>query len=286
MMFRSHQRKRSATGMVRVIHPFPVVMVIATSILLTLVLRGGGPGSGFLLRVVLVVLTSQIAIGALNDYRDRFDDALGQPGKPIPSGKIAPGTALWMVRGSLLTFLPLALSFGPLAFCLIAFGTFAGISYDLWLKRTAFSVLGYIAGFLSLFTWIAVITGEFSPRMFVVYPVGALIVVVAHLAQSFPDIETDSSLGQHGLAVVLGPLRTLRTIRTLWGSTAGIAIVVSLAVHSPAAAALAAIGSLIGAAGLLSAGNATESPPARRRLFLTIAPSVALLALSCLLSIR
>src|SRR5581483_12041077 len=99
-------------GWLRVIHAFPVATVIVTTGLLLAVLGGSRLGPAGLARGILAVLMTQIATGALNDYIDRERDAVTQPDKPIPSGEVSPGFALFLTSTSLALFIPLAASFG------------------------------------------------------------------------------------------------------------------------------------------------------------------------------
>ncbi len=73
---------------------------------------------------------------ALNDWADREEDGIDRPHRPIPSGRIAPGSAL--TAAVVLTGAGLALSAaagrGPLALATALAGTVW--SYDLYFKHT------------------------------------------------------------------------------------------------------------------------------------------------------
>jgi len=203
---------RRVVGAVRLVHPFPVGAVVLTSALLVVVAHRGNPGLFFLTRAALVVLLSQISVGSLNDYLDRDLDRRVQPEKPIPSGVILPGTALFISLASMVALVPMAATFGTVAFALTVLGTAAGLLYDLWLKPTPFSWVSYLVGFMSLVTWIWVIAGHLTSAFLLAYPAGLLLVLVAHLAQSFPDIESDRETNQLGPAARLGPSLTFSAI--------------------------------------------------------------------------
>lgn len=276
---------RYLAGAVEVIHPFPVLVVMVTSAVLLVLAARGRPAPLLAVRVLGVILLSQLAVGALNDYEDREVDARAQPDKPIPSGRFPAGAALGLTWVSLILIVPLAATFGVAALALACVGTAGGLAYDLWLKPTALSFIGYLVGFLSLFTWIWLVTGRLNPEVLLIYPAGALIVITAHLAQSYPDVESDRAVGQGGLAARLGAAWTLRLIFALFTCLAvGVAAIVASTGTYAAAAPLVIAIALGLAAGLMSHG-APDSPTRRERLFHLVAPALALLAVATLLSI-
>ena len=278
-------RYRQVLGTIRLIHVFPTAVVVVTSLFLILIVHGGNPGRGFMLRAGSVVLLSQIAVGALNDYVDRELDAQLQPDKPIPSALVSPALALGLVIVSLILIVPAGLTFGTGAFAVAAIGTFAGLAYDLWLKPTPLSFLGYIGGFLSLLTWVWLVAGHFSLWLVPLYPAAVLLLVAAHLAQSLPDIETDRTVGLHGLAVVLGPARSVRIIEMFY-------LVAALGGLGVAALArsVSAFGLVVLSMGVLAFARRLEperphSRARRVRFFHAIAAGIALQGLGSLLAI-
>ncbi|GAC1631744.1 MAG: hypothetical protein NVS4B2_16000 [Chloroflexota bacterium] len=262
-------------GAVRLIHPFPVALVVVTSEVLLLVAHHGSPGASTLWRSGSVVLLSQIAVGALNDRRDWRLDAIAQPRKPIPSGLIEPRHATAIVIASLLALVPFAATFGPIAFCLTALGTAAGLAYDVWLKPTRFSIAGYIVGFLALITWIWVVAGHITGAFLAVYPVGTFLLLSAHLAQSFPDIESDRRTGQHGLASRLGMRMTYWSILVPLLISAPGGFVLSLVLGSPWGMALNAVALALAGGGLSLHERVLHDLHARLILFRLTAPAIA-----------
>ena len=277
---------RRLIGAVRLVHPFPVAIVVVTFVGLALIASDHGIHPVELARVALVVLLTQIPVGALNDYVDRFADAQTQPSKPLPAGLATPRTALSLTVVSLIALIPAALTFGWVSLLVILIGTGAGLAYDLWLKPTPVSFAAYLVGFLALFTWVWMVMGRLTPWFPVVYPAGALLLVAAHLAQSFPDIETDRELGHRGLATVLGPEWTFRLILLFVGTVGSGGVVLAALSRSYPGLALAGAGL---AAALLSACLYREtivSREARVRMFRLIAPAIGVLALGCVLALR
>ncbi|MEO7000413.1 MAG: UbiA family prenyltransferase, partial [Ktedonobacterales bacterium] len=89
-----------ALGLLQVTHPLPSALyVLAVAIFSTLAasVHHHLPDGGMLARALIGVACAQIAVGSLNDYRDRASDALHQPDKPIARGVIAPWEALALV---------------------------------------------------------------------------------------------------------------------------------------------------------------------------------------------
>jgi 4-hydroxybenzoate polyprenyltransferase len=243
------------------------------------------PAPAFLARALGIVLFSQVAVGALNDYVDRSVDARTQPDKPIPAGLVPPAYALLLTAGSIVGLIILGSTFGRVPLLLAAVGTGGGLAYDVWLKPTPFSFLGYVVAFLCLVTWIWVIVGRFGSWFFLVYPPGGLLLTTAHLANSLPDIETDRRLGQRGLAAILGPETTLNAILLFY--SAGILDALALAaIARSIGASLFAVASFV----LLSAiwllkPRAVTHREAQKLVFRLVAPGVGLLALSSLISL-
>lgn len=272
-------------GLVRLIHPFPVTIVVATTVLLVVLFHRGTTGFVFMLRAAGVILSSQITVGALNDYVDRDRDAAVQPRKPIPSGLVPARAALALSLLALILFIPLAATFGALAFGMIALGTAAGIAYDLWLKPTPLSFTAYLVGFLSLITWIWLIDSRFTAGYLLIYPLGALLLIAAHLAQSFPDIETDRAVDSRGLAAILGPVRTFGLIAAAYVTVAAAAIVLAVFAHTYAALAMALVAGVILVPVTRLGIAGTDNHDTRVRIFHLVAPGIGLLAIASLLAL-
>ena len=79
----------------------------------------------------------QASIGALNDLHDRDADAVGQPWKPIPSGRVGLGAARSVAVAGALVGVGGSLVLGPATLLVGLAGYGLGVAYDLGLKRTA-----------------------------------------------------------------------------------------------------------------------------------------------------
>ena len=282
-MTQGRQYAHRAWAAVRLIHVFPTLTVISGSALLLVVAHGGLPAMVVLARAVAVVAGSQVAVGALNDYLDRHDDARYQPDKPLPSGEVSTTTAKRMVAVGIVVCCAGALTFGIASFVVAAIGLLSGLVYDFGLKRTPFSPVSYIVSFLSLLTWIWLVGGRLSWSLIVVYPLGAALLLAAHLANALPDVPSDTALGQRGLAVILGPARALRLTLAITSGAVGLAFAYSVVQRVVAGAVLAMLaGGLVALAGT----RASPSGADRRSLqvaFHCLAPAIVLCAASWLL---
>jgi 4-hydroxybenzoate polyprenyltransferase len=274
----------STIAAVRLIHVFPSVTVIVASVLLTFVAFRGTPPLGLLLRGVAVVAASQVAVGALNDYIDRHDDAQTQPDKPLPSGLVGTPTALALVAGGIAVCCALALTFGPTAFGIATLGLASGLAYDLRLKRTPFSPLTYIVSFLSLFTWIWTVTGAITWRVVAVYPLGACLLLAAHLANALPDATTDAALGQRGLVVLLGPRRALNIVLLISAGAVACTIAFCAIQGVTVGIILSLVSGILVGIAVQVARRSELNRPALQLIFKCVAPAIALTAAAFLLA--
>lgn len=276
---------RRIVAVTRLIHPFPVGTVLVTSAALLAVALRAAPSPGLFARAMIVVLLSQIAVGALNDYTDRETDAWTQPEKPIPSGLVSPREALVLAVVAGLALPVAAAPFGGWSIVIASLGTAAGLAYDLGLKRSPLSFLAYVVAFLCLVTWIWLIAGRLSPVFFAIYPAGVCLLTAAHLANAFPDIEIDRSLGQRGLGVVLGPGPTLAAILVLYAGVAAASLVLTIVTDHVAGLLFTLAGCMPAALAGIVGFNHLDQRSARKLVFRLMAPAIALLALGALLSL-
>src|SRR3954451_13554267 len=93
-------------------HLSAVIAVVTATALFGWLAAERRPPAGRFTLLVLAMLGGQLAIGALNDYLDRHDDAIANPHKPIPRGDISPSGALAMTAGGLALMLGAAAPLG------------------------------------------------------------------------------------------------------------------------------------------------------------------------------
>ncbi len=185
-------------------HPFPITMVVALALILGIASARENLDGARFTRALVTLFLSQAHVGMTNDYLDRELDARAQPFKPLARGAVQPSEARIVIIAAFALMLAFALTLGPVGFLLAMLGTLAGQIYNFWLRGTPFSWLAYLMGFavLPFFVWDAV--QNFSLVYLILFPIGALLVVAVHLAQTLPDVETDRALGVFGLAATLG----------------------------------------------------------------------------------
>ncbi len=206
-----------ASAFWRMLHPLPSIMTVVVAGAFVVLAAKGLPPLGRFVQLLAIETAMQFSISAFNDYFDRDVDA-GRTDKPVATGIISPRTA-W-VTGLLLSVVAmlLALPLGGWMTLFTAIGLGGGLLYDAGLKYTAFSWLPFSIAFptLPLWAWAgASPDGTFPPQLFWVAPIGAVLVLGIHLADTIPDLASDTEAGVRGLAHRLGLTRSLALC---WGA--------------------------------------------------------------------
>ncbi|HEX2280166.1 MAG TPA: UbiA family prenyltransferase [Thermomicrobiales bacterium] len=189
---------------IRLTHPWAVAVVMIATATFGLLAVDGEPEVGRFVLLLAGMLGGQVAIGASNEWHDREADALDKPHRPIPSGAVSPTGALAATAAGLVMMTAAGAALGIRGLILLAIGTGAGLTYNLWLKRTPLSWLPYLIALPLLPTWVWLVMDEFNGALLWLYPLGATFVLAIHLAQTLPDIGADSRRGEQGIGVVLG----------------------------------------------------------------------------------
>ena len=188
----------------RLLHPVPSLLTVVAAGAFIFLAARGIPPLDRLIHLLLIELAMQFSISAFNDYFDRPFD-LGRADKPVATGVISPSVALAI--GSLLGLacLIIAIPLGGWVTLLTVIGLGGGLAYDAGLKRTVFSWLPFSVAFptLPLWAW-AGVEGSFPARLAWVVPVGGVMVLGIHLADTLPDLAADMEAGVRGLAHRLG----------------------------------------------------------------------------------
>ena len=254
------------------LHPGPSLLVTACFVAAAAAARHQLPGLLTALRLTAVMLPQQLAIGALNDLRDRAQDRASKPAKPLASGAVGPGVAWVAVAAGFTLAMATAATFPLPTLPLAAVCAAAGIAYDLGMKQGALSWLPYWVGFTCLPLTAGAAVGHLAPAVAVAAPPLALALALStQLANALPDIEADRRGGEAGLAVRLGSIWSRRLCLGL-AALAGIATTAAAPLLSQPLplVALGALPLLAAAAGLA----VTRHP----RPFPVLAPAVAVLA--------
>jgi 4-hydroxybenzoate polyprenyltransferase len=201
----------------RMLHPTPSLITVLASGCFVLLAAKGLPPLDRLFQLLVIEAARQFSISAFNDYFDRDVDR-GRPDKPVALGVIGPGVALAAGVAFGVLALGLSLPLGWRFTLLTAIGLVGGLLYDAGLKSTALSWLPFSLAFptLPLWAWAGVYPNEpFPPQLLWVVPVGAVLVLSIHLADTIPDLTADTRAGVRGLAHRLGMKRSLALC---WGS--------------------------------------------------------------------
>lgn len=207
---------------------------------------------GVLLAGPLVCGTSQMA----NDWFDRHVDAINEPDRPIPSGRIAGRWGLYLALIGTVLAAALALALGPLVFAAGLVGLALAWAYSAPPFRfktsgwTGPAVVGLTYEGLSWFTGATVLLGS-MPRaevliVLVLYSLGAHGIMTLN---DFKAVEGDRATGLRSLPVVLGVRNAARfacltmiaaqlaviALLFAWGIMVSAAIVASLVLAQIAA---------------------------------------------------
>ncbi len=188
----------------RVIHPFPTLLNVVAVAGLAFVAAQGPPDAPLLLRMLALMLCAQAAIGAVNDIFDRGLDTATKPWKPIPSGAISLQAATGLAVAAIAAAVVLAATLGTAGFALAMTGLACGLAYDVRLKRTLMSALPFMVAIPVLPLWVWATLGVWDDVLWWLLPLGALIGLALHLANTLPDIDADARHGVRGLAHHLG----------------------------------------------------------------------------------
>lgn len=162
-----------------------------------------------------VILAGPVVCGmsqAANDWCDRHVDAINQPERVIPSGRVTPGWALAVAIGMSVLSLGIGWLLGPWGFGATCVAVICAWIYSVEpfrLKKSGWwgpGLVGLCYEGLPWFTGAAVLSAG-APSFFVVL-VAALYAIGAHgimTLNDFKAIEGDRQLGIRSLPVVKGP---------------------------------------------------------------------------------
>lgn len=197
-------RSPTFVRVLRVVHPFPTLLNVAATVGLAFAASDGSPDPGVVVRMAFAMLCAQCAIGVANDLFDRELDAATKPWKPIAAGLISPAIASLLAVLFAAAAVGIAATLGWASALLVAIGTCCGLAYDAGLKRTVFSPVPFMVAIPVLPAWVYVTLDAWEPVLWWLLPLGALLGLSIHLANTLPDIASDAEHGVRGLAHVLG----------------------------------------------------------------------------------
>jgi bacteriochlorophyll/chlorophyll synthetase len=232
----------------------PVLMVIAGA----LAAGRGAPGfhaedpRDLGLLMLAVLMCGPFGTGfsqSINDYFDRDLDAINDPARPIPSGRISLRAARlnWIALGLGATGIALLLiQQSPWIPAVVVLGLFLSVAYSVpplklkqryWLGAPAVG-LGYV-----LLCWL---TGHliFAPLTWpsiIIALISSIIAAALILLNDIKSVEGDRRLGLRSLAVDIGERRTLLVAYLIIGACELALLVLALLSGHPWAAALVAL---------------------------------------------
>ena len=170
--------------------------------------------------LVGMVLAGPVVCGmsqAANDWCDRHVDAINEPDRPIPSGRIPGRWGLWIALVMSVLALALGSLLGPWGFGATVFGVLAAWAYSaepVRLKKSGWwgpGLVGLCYEGLPWFTGAAVLSAGAPSWQIVV--IALLYAIGAHgimTLNDFKALEGDRQMGVNSLPVTLGPERAAR----------------------------------------------------------------------------
>jgi chlorophyll synthase len=201
-----------------------------------IVSAGVAIGPHWVLVLVGVVLAGPLVCGmsqAANDWCDRHVDAINEPDRPIPSGRIPGRWGLWIALAMSVLSLAVGWLLGPWGFGATVVGVLAAWAYSaepVRLKRSGWlgpGLVGLCYEGLPWFTGAAVLSVG-RPEWPVIL-LATLYAIGAHgimTLNDFKALEGDRQMGVNSLPVTLGPERAARV--ACWIMAVPQAVVIAL----------------------------------------------------------
>lgn len=192
-----------------------------------IVSSGVSPWSSWPLVVLGVILAGPIVCGmsqAANDWCDRHVDAVNEPHRPIPSGRIPGRWGLWIALAMSVLALAIGWLLGPWGFAATVVGVLSAWAYSaepVRLKRSGWwgpGLVGLCYEGLPWFTGAAVLSDGMPSfqvvTMALLYAFGAHGIMTLN---DFKALEGDRQHGVNSLPVTLGPDVAARLACTVMG---------------------------------------------------------------------
>jgi chlorophyll synthase len=216
---------------------------------------GPVPAGHWPLVAIGVVLAGPVVCGmsqAANDWCDRHVDAINEPGRPIPSGRMPGRWGLYVALAMSVLALAMGWLLGPWGFAATVAGVLAAWAYSaepVRLKRSGWwgpGLVGLCYEGLPWFTGAAVISAG-APG-FEIVTVAALYAMGAHgimTLNDFKAIEGDRRSGIRSLPVTMGPDAAARLACTVMVLPQLIVVTLLLLWSAPWHAAIILLGVLL-----------------------------------------
>ena len=199
-------RFKSTVGLIKATHFGPTVLVVTISFFLART-QYSIVGS---FRVALAILAGQCVVGWTNDLVDfPLDTPAARRNKPLVAGSVT--TQQLKAAISLALILAVILSvvspLGVIGTLVHALLLLSATMYNLYLKKTVFSVLPYVISFGGL-PWAIYLSADKHPPLWIV--LGFILISSAfHFLNVLKDLEMDISQGVLGLPQKVGRVASL-----------------------------------------------------------------------------
>ncbi|WP_415400721.1 chlorophyll synthase ChlG [Tateyamaria sp. SN3-11] len=197
---------------------------------------GASPAGQWHLVLLGVLLAGPIVCGmsqAANDWCDRHVDAINEPDRPIPSGRIPGRWGLWIALAMSALSLFVGWQLGPWGFAATLVGVAAAWAYSaepVRLKRSGWWGPGLVGLSYETLPWVtgAAVLSAGAPRAEVLviallYGLGAHGIMTLN---DFKALEGDRQMGVNSLPVTLGPRRAAQV--ACWMMAVPQAVVIAL----------------------------------------------------------
>lgn len=197
---------------------------------------GAALGGSWTLVVLGIVLAGPIVCGmsqAANDWCDRHVDAINEPDRPIPSGRIPGRWGLWIALAMTVLSLLVGWQLGPWGFGATVIAVAAAWAYSaepIRAKKSGWWGPGLCGLAYETLPWItgaAVLSaGAPAPEILIIallYGLGAHGIMTLN---DFKALEGDAKMGVNSLPVTLGPARAAKV--ACWGMAVPQVVVIGL----------------------------------------------------------
>jgi len=202
-------------------------LMVGLAIIVGAAVTGGASIMGDPWALLLAFVTGSTLTGAsmaVNDYFDRGVDAVNEPGRPIPSGRVTPAEALALT--GLLSMVGLAASYlvSGQAIAIAGFSWVVMAVYSAWGKRTGFPGNLMVSTCIALpFIYGGVLTGRMGVSLY--FSLMAFLSNTGReVAKGIVDVEGDRGLGVKTVAVSRGPRVASRLAATFFLAAAATSV--------------------------------------------------------------
>ena len=194
-------------GLVEITRPVNSVM-LGLAIIVGAAVTGGASILGSPLTLLLSFVTGFCMTGAamaINDYYDREIDAVNEPGRPIPSGRVTPGEAVALTAALSVFGLGASYMISLSVTLVAAFSWVLMLLYSAWGKRTGFPGNLMVSVCISLpFIFGGLITGSILSSLY--FGLMAFLSNTGReVTKGIVDAEGDRGAGVNTVAVSKGP---------------------------------------------------------------------------------